>query len=223
VAHVTEADTHVWTAADLLERFGPIPLRRVRLDPEPGTATEEDLLFACEREKRYCELIDGTLVEKIVGFYESCLAMAIGDWLRAHVKKNRLGVVAGEGGLVRVKSRRVRIPDVCFVSRDRLPNEGIKGIRILEGAPDLAIEVISPDNTREEMEEKLREYFDGGARQVWYFYPVPEEVRVYHSADRFDVYRKGDAVPGGDVLPGFSLPVREVFEEAREYTKRTER
>jgi Uma2 family endonuclease len=155
------------TAADLLERLGGIAPDRLRLRPAPGTATEQDLLDVYDREKCRCELVDGVLVEKAMGFQESALAMWLGQLLfRYYLEANDLGVLAGEAGAIRLMQGLVRIPDLSFVSWDRLPCGTLPDEPILGLAPDLAVEVLSPGNTRGEMQRKLREYFLAGVRLV---------------------------------------------------------
>ena len=119
---IVESDLGIWTAADLVAHFGPIPLDRVRHDPLPGMATEADLLRINERHEALCELIDGVLVEKAVGNYESMLAVILGRFLSSFVAEHDLGVVLGADGMLRLRSGLVRLPDVSFVSWDRLPD-----------------------------------------------------------------------------------------------------
>src|SRR5205823_12121176 len=86
------------TAAEWLDDLGDVPLERIIFDPWPGTATEEDLLRKVEVEKHLCELVNGTLVEKPVGFYESQVAVALSHFLLSFVIPRRLGGVSGEAG-----------------------------------------------------------------------------------------------------------------------------
>src|SRR5205823_6118365 len=86
-----------------LHELGDVPLSRVIFDPWPGTATEQDLLTFVERDKRLCELIDGTLVEKPVGFEESQIALWLGHLLLMWIAPRQLGAVTGEAGTVRMK------------------------------------------------------------------------------------------------------------------------
>ena len=80
--------------------------------------------------------------------------------------------------------------------------------------PDLAVEVISKFNTRQEMDRKLQEYFAAGVRLVWYVYHSPRrEVRVYVSPTECSVVREGETLDGGEVLPGFRLSLSELFTE----------
>jgi Uma2 family endonuclease len=109
------------TVADLLESLGDIPPERVRMRPHPGTATEDDVLAILAREKRLCELVDGVLVEKPVGFDESRMASEIIVALVLYLRAHDLGTVAGEAGMLRLLPGLVRIPDVSFVSWARLP------------------------------------------------------------------------------------------------------
>ena len=200
------------TTADLLERFGPMPDGRIRTEPPPGTATEQDVIDIEARESRLCELVDGVLVEKTVGYYESYLAVQLGYFLAGFVRRHRLGVVAGEAGMMRLSAGLVRIPDVSFVSWNRFPGRRVPRVPIADLAPDLAVEVISPSNTAREMERKLQDFLAAGVRLVWYVYPRPQEVHVY-TAERHDVLTIEQELSGGDVLPGFVLPLRQLFEE----------
>ena len=200
------------TVADLLELFGPMPAGRIRTNPPPGTATEQDVVDIEARESRLCELVDGVLVEKTVGVYESYLAVEISGLLREFVKRHGLGFVVGEAGMMRLAAGLVRIPDVSFVSWDQLPERRVPRVPIANLAPDLAVEVISPSNTVREMERKRRDFLAAGVRLVWYVYPGPQEVHV-HTAERHDVLTIDQELSGGDVLPGFALPLRRLFEE----------
>jgi Uma2 family endonuclease len=199
------------TVADLLEKLGGVPPERVRLQPLPGTATEEDLIAIQDREKRNCELIDGVLVEKPLGYPESLLAawiiVLLGDYIRQH----DVGTIAGESGATRLMPGLVRIPDVSFVSYDRLPDRAALSEPILGLAPDLAVEVLSPSNTKREMDLKVREYFLAGVRLVWLVDPGKRTVRVYTAPDQSVRLTEGQVLDGGDVLPGLRLPLREVF------------
>ena len=203
------------TAADLLERFGPMPAERIRTSPPPGTATEQDVINMEERESRLCELADGVLVAKALGVYESFLAMEIGGLLREFLKRNGLGFVVGADGMMRLAPGLVRIPDVSFVSWNQLPGRRVPRVPIADLAPELAIEVTSASNTAQEMERKLQEYLAAGVRLVWYVLPLSQEVRVY-TAGQHDVLTIDQELSGGDVLPGFVLPLRQLFEEPEE-------
>jgi len=110
-----------WTIADVLEHLGGIPLSRARAVPPPGTATEKDVLEAESRWGCICELVDGVLVEKTTGYYESLVAMLLGRLLGDFVEKHGLGVVLGEAGTLRILPTQVRIPDLCVIRWERFP------------------------------------------------------------------------------------------------------
>lgn len=199
------------TLADVLT--DDIPAARVVLIPTPGTATEADAEAILLREKRLCELVDGVLVEKAMGFYGSNLACILIQLLRNFVAPAKLGTVTGEGGTVQLAPRSVRIPDVAFFSRNRFLG-GRPSRPIPELVPDLAVEVLSKSNTRGEMERKLRDYFASGVRLVWYMDPEKRHVSVYEAVDRVTVLDESGTLDGGAVLPGFRLRVADWFAEA---------
>jgi Uma2 family endonuclease len=210
----TPSPTRFATVADLLDQLGGVPAERVRLHPWPGTAEEKDVIEAEERENRLCELIDGVLVEKTMGFFESWLAAALIILLGDFATRNRLGIVTGADGTIRLAAGLVRIPDVSFVSWDRLPGGKIPREPIPDLAPDLAVEVLSKSNTKREMERKLRDYFDAGVRLVWFIEPEDRTARVYTAIDRVESIGEDGALEGGDVLPGFRIPLRDLFARA---------
>jgi Uma2 family endonuclease len=203
------------TLADLLDALGDIPPYRVRFHPLPGMATQKDVLAARMSPKRQLyELVDGVLVEKAMGYKESILALFLGWKLAEFVDARDLGVVAGEAGLVRLVAGLVRIPDVSFVSWDRLAGQKIPDDPIPDLAPDLAVEVLSPGNTPKEMQRKIQEYFAAGVRLVWIVDPVKRTVAVYTAPDQLTVLTEDQTLDGGAVLPGFTLPLRQLFARA---------
>ena len=198
-------------AAQWLRALGDVPPERIIFDPLPGTATEADLLRLVERDKRLCELIDGTLVEKPVGYYESLVAGLVITYLNQFVLPRNLGAVTGEAGMMRLTGGRVRMPDVAFVSRERLPKtrEPIPTL-----APDLAVEVLSEGNTPAEIDQKLREYFQSGTRLAWVIDPATRTAAVYHApGEPAAVLTEADALDGAPVLPGFRLPLADLFRD----------
>jgi Uma2 family endonuclease len=197
------------TMADLLEQLH-VPPERILLRPPPGEATEEDLL----KTPRLCELIDGVLVEKAMGWYESRLAAVLIGLLESFLETNKLGIVLGEGGLMRVDLGQVRVPDVAFYSWSQFPNQLLPLGQILDLVPDWAVEILSPTNTKKEMERKRREYFAGGAKLVWEVYPEKKIVKVFTAPEEVATIDENGILDGGPALPGFTLPVREWFTRA---------
>lgn len=202
------------TIADLLDRLGSIGPERVWLRPTPGTATEQDVIDVEARENRLCELVDGTLVEKAVGFYESRLAAMLIQLLGNYADETDRGIVTGEAGAMRLMPGLVRIPDVSFVSWGRLPGRELPADPIPDLAPDLAVEVLSEGNTAAEMQRKVREYFQAGVRLVWLLDPIARQATVYTSPRRSRVVHENETLEGGKVLPGFELPLRQWFARA---------
>jgi Uma2 family endonuclease len=209
---IATTESEIPTIADLLAELGDIPPHRVLLRPYPGTATEQDIIdIHARHHKRLCELVDGVLVEKAMGFEESMLALLLGSFLINFVRQHDLGIVAGADGTLRLRPGLVRIPDVSFVSWARLPERRSPGKPIPDLAPDLAVEVLSKSNTLQEMERKLREYFQAGVRLVWYIDPEARTVEVFTAVDWSTMLDESQTLDGGDVLPGFALPLCELF------------
>lgn len=199
-------------AAQWWDALGRVPLERILLDPPPGTATPDDVTRLDNHEDRLCELYYGTLVEKTMGYVESGIGMNIGSVLRDFVRSGRLGIVTGADGMIRLLGHQIRIPDVAFVSRERLPGGVVPDKPIPDLVPDLAVEVLSDSNTRREMENKLREYFTAGVRLVWYVDPVQRTIDAFTSPTDIHRLSEADILTGGEVLPGFEVKVAELFE-----------
>jgi Uma2 family endonuclease len=199
------------TVADVLGHVGGVAADRVRMNPMPGTATEQDLLDLHARENRLCELVDGVLVEKSMGSYEAYLAAYLVELIGAFVRKHRLGIVMGPDGALMLASSLVRIPDVSFISFQQKPADAFRMHAIARLYPDLAIEVLSVSNTPQEMNRKLRDYFKAGSRQVWFVDSQKKQVSVYAAPESCVTYSEFDKLTGGDLLPGFELSIRDLF------------
>jgi Uma2 family endonuclease len=201
------------TVADVLHALGDIDANRILWQPLPGTATVKDAVRINESKTQpLVELVDGVLVEKPMGFPEALLATLISRLIGNLVEANNLGVVLGADGMLRLSPKLLRIPDVSYISWATLngviPNAAAPLI-----APDLAVEVLSPGNTKSEMERKCREYFDAGTMAVWLVDPKKKIVTVHKSPENSIVLSVIDTLDGGDVLPGFSLNVKSLFGE----------
>lgn len=195
--------------AQWLDALGGVPLSRILFDPWPGTATEADLLYMVDHEKRLCELVDGTLVEKPLGYWEGVIAARIIVLLAAYVDARDLGIVSGADSTLRMKSGRIRLPDVSFVAKARLPRtrEPVPTL-----APDLAIEVLSESNTAAEMRQKLAEYFQSGTRLAWLVDPTRRSVAIYVAPeDSPSIVSEAETLDGGAVLPGLTILVADMF------------
>jgi Uma2 family endonuclease len=211
------------TLADLLEQLGDIAPERIRANPPPGTATEKDVLDIRRREKRLYELVDGVLVEKAMGFLESSLACDLIYLLTAFLKTHDLGFLAGPDGAVRLMPRLVRIPDISFIAWKQLPTRERPRDAIAGLAPALAVEVLSKGNTDKEIARKVREYFLSGVQLVWVVDEKQRTVKVYTAPDQSVLLTEEQTLDGSDVLPGLSLPLREIFAGAPPVSSTTPR
>jgi Uma2 family endonuclease len=203
------------TVADLLHRLGDIPAERILMKPPPGTAEEQDVIDLLHgANKRICELVDGVLVEKPMGFREGFLALVVGHLLLQFLEEHDLGLPGGPDSPVRLRLGLVRLPDVCFVSWDRLGGDELPEDAISKVIPELAIEILSKSNTPREIELKLQEYFQAGVLLVWVIDPRKQTAESYTSPTRKKQAAKDGVLDGGKVLPGFKLSLKELFARA---------
>lgn len=211
------ASCHLMTAADvpaLLRALGDIPPERLILNPLPGTATEADVIRLVEGDdKVLCELVDRTLVEKPVGFHEARIAAAIIVALGTFVRDHRLGIVAGADAMLQMTGGNVRLPDVTFVAWADLPGGKLPREAIGRFPATLAVEVLSPSNSKTEMRRKRQEYFASGTKLVWEFDLKLRSVSIFTAPEEVQTLGTDGALEGGNILPGFVLPLATFFEE----------
>jgi Uma2 family endonuclease len=164
------------------------------------------------------EVIDGRVVEKTMGAYECWLASVIFGALDPHNTANPIGRVVQEMIFdLRPYVERERRPDVAFVSFARWARtQGIPRARSWAVVPELAVEIVSLTNTADEVAGKLEEYYKAGVILVWVVYPGQSKVYAYTSTTTVRVLALGDELDGGDVLPGFRLPLQDLFDKAGE-------
>lgn len=202
------------TLQDLVDRLGGIPLSRVMVNPPPGQATEADVIEIRRRKNRLCELVDGVLVEKPMGYRESMLAGAILALLRGFVIPRNLGIVTGADGTIKLFPGLVRIPDVAFASWNRIPGGRVPEEPIPQLAPDLAVEVLSESNTEGEMERKRQEYFAAGVDVLWLVDPDLRTVTVHERGeDSFRIYDQTQTIDNLVFLRGFHVVLADLFSE----------
>ena len=174
--------------------------------------TAEELLRMPDDGFRY-ELVEGELRRMSpAGHNHGRIAMRLAVPLGKFIADNNLGAVyAAETGF-KLKSNpdTVRAPDVSFIRRERVEEIGeTEGFWM--GAPDLAVEVNSPGDRVSEVEEKVQEWLNGGARLVWVVSPKLRVVTVYRSLTDIVTLTEKDTLDGGEVVPGFQFPVAELF------------
>ncbi|MBM4031974.1 MAG: Uma2 family endonuclease [Planctomycetes bacterium] len=159
-----------------------------------------------------CELVRGELIMgSPPGYGHGSVEVRISKALAIFVEAKGLGeVVGGEPGFIIARNPdTVRAPDVAFIRAERVPKR--ERARFYQGAPDLAVEVISPSDRASEVNAKVQDWLDAGCRMVWVVDPETETVAVYRSRTQVEVLGISDTISGGDVLPGFSLPVAQAF------------
>jgi Uma2 family endonuclease len=206
----------VRTVADLLERLGGIPPERVRFQPLPGTATEQDAIgVSGNRDHHLCELIDGTLVERAMGTREALLASLVVYYFWTYLDENDLGIALGADGMLRLWPGRIRIADAAFISWEKLPADELPPQRVATISPDLAVEVLSEGNTAAEMAQKLKDFFQAGTRLAWIIDPKSRTAEVYTSPTECKHVGRSGTLLGADVLPGFKLPLSKLFARAK--------
>lgn len=141
------------------------------------------------------------------------VVIKIGALVLTFVESHDLGEVMTEAGfLLATNPDTVRAPDIAYVAKSRIP--ATQG-EYYPFAPDLAIEVVSPANTDDEIAEKIAQYFAAGARQVWVIYPRARVIYVYRSAKEVTIFDVNDTLEGGDLLHGFAVSVRDIFAQLK--------
>jgi Uma2 family endonuclease len=188
-------------------------------EASPTKTYTPDELASMPDGKRF-ELVGGHLVERKMGNESSLIGGRIYVILFAFVSTHRLGKLfpADAGFQCFADDRdRVRRPDVSFVRAGRLPGDRpSRGFDRI--APALVVEVVSPGDTAEEVQEKVHEHLGAGVRLVWVVYPSTRTLRVHRprsaTAGSGSDLSEDDVITGEDVLPGFSCPVGEFFDDA---------
>ena len=146
------------------------------------------------------------------GFEHGAVIMNLAVPLGHHVKANNLGVVLGAetGFKIETNPDTVRAPDIAFVRLDRIPPTG-RPVEFWRGAPDLAVEVLSPGDTVYQVEEKVADYLSAGTSMVWVINPKRHTVHLHRSHAQTQTLTENDTLDGQDVVPGFRLSVAEIF------------
>jgi Uma2 family endonuclease len=184
------------------------------LKTEKKVWTDEEFM-ALPKDGHHYEIVNGELVDMgssgaLHGYVCSLLVAA----LASYVLPKKLGVILDSSTAFKMKNGNRRSPDISFFAKERLQGMTELPTGFLDGAPDLAIEVLSPGNTVEEIHDKLVEYFENGTRLVWIIHPSEHYILVYRSAQEPDRLLKSvDSLDGEDLVPGFTLPVAELFQK----------
>ena len=206
------ADPDVATLADHLHALGDVDPALVLWHPFPGTATEADWLAS---DVKLVELFDATLVRKPMGMRESVLAWALAKWLERWFEATGGGVFSQPDGGFRLAPGVIRMPDASFTAWPSLPNDTAHLEPVGDYAPDLAVEVLSKWERPGAIRRKRLEFFAAGTKLVWHVDPRAETVAVYTGPDDCTTLTRTDTLDGGDVLPGFALPLEALFGDPR--------
>jgi Uma2 family endonuclease len=173
-------------------------------------ATEEDLLRTPRDGHKY-ELVDGTIRMSPAGGRHGSVCVALAAVVHAFIRERALGLAFDSSTGFRFPRGNVRLPDLAFVSKDRLV-DGRAPVGFVDVVPDLAVEVLSPDDRKREVLDKVGEYLEAGVRLVWVIDPGARTAAVYRSLT--DVRQLGleGVLDGEDVLPGFACPLADILD-----------
>jgi Uma2 family endonuclease len=174
--------------------------------------TEEELMALPDDGRKY-ELVNGEIVTSNAGIEHEFIGIRLSNPLWDFVREHRLGIVCGSSAGYWMKSGNLRLPDVSFIAKERLQGLRYAPKKFFQGAPDLVVEILSPSDTVESLHEKIVEYFESGTRLLWVLNPEEQTVLVYHSPQPDRLLRPGDFLDGETIIPGFSMPVGELFAE----------
>ncbi len=187
-------------------------MREMIADSPTKLITGEELLAMGDIGR--CELIDGRIVPMSpTGGEHAYIEFYVGAELSNFARSKKLGwVLGGEVGIyIRRQPDRVRGADVAFISKSRSPRRPAKGF--LDVAPELVIEIMSPDDRWQEVQQKLEEYFQIGVQWVWIVEPENKAVFVYRSSTEAQKIGESGMVQGEGILEGFTLNVANLFSD----------
>jgi Uma2 family endonuclease len=179
-------------------------------DTQERLYTADDL-FHMPTDGKHYELIRGELIEMApTNGSHGVLTFEFAALLRNHIRAHKQGQGFGAetGFKLSENPDTILAPDVAYISAEHAKPLTDK---FVDGAPDLAIEVVSPGNSANEINEKTALYFHAGTRQVWIVYPNTRTIYVYTSATKVTILSGADILDGSDVLPGFRLPLTDLF------------
>jgi Uma2 family endonuclease len=188
--------------------------------PSPDSITAEEFWemqpqFPHER----TELVNGKVIRMApAGGEHGVEAFTIGLLLGSYVRERKLGVMCAAETGFRLDRGNVRAPDAAFISNARLENNRdkmggkLRTEKFWPFAPDLAVEVVSPGDSAQDVAAKVRDWFVGGVQMVWIIYPKQQNVHVFAAPDTWLIVEASDSLDGGEIVPGFSCRVQEIFE-----------
>jgi len=178
----------------------------------PALMTADDVLRMPNPKDLRLELVRGELMTMApAGFDHGAKGGLLHGRLWSYVTLHRLGIVptSDTGYILSRDPDTMRCPDTSFVSAARIPKEPVMGF--FPGSPDLVVEVLSPTDSLDEMQDKVADYLFAGTKLVWVVSPGRKSVTVYRPGQKPEWLGVGETLSGEDVVPGFSLPVADIF------------
>lgn len=171
--------------------------------------------MALDRDGHRYEIVNGELIDRgNLGAKNGYICSSLMSLLGGYVRIQNLGAMFNSSTAFKMKLGNKRSPDISFMAKERLQGLDEMPDGFLEGAPDLAVEILSPSNTVEEIDSKLVEYFENGSRLVWVVNPKQKYVLVYRSAEEPDrLLKSADSLDGEEIVPGFTLPISDLFQK----------
>ena len=174
--------------------------------------TADELLRMPDDGRRY-ELIEGELIEMApAGGRHGNIGVRIVGFLFQYIYKTNLGELFGAdtGFFLQRDPDTVRAPDAAFIAMERIPPDGIPS-GFIDTIPDLVVEVVSPSDRAGQVQAKIEQWIEHGVKLVWLVHPEQRSITVYRSLSEVHVLHEGDTLTGGQVLPGFSCAVSDIF------------
>jgi len=175
--------------------------------------TFEEVYILNSKGGRY-ELVDGRLVEKMgANFSHGQIILKLGGQLQAYAEAQGLGNVSTDAGYIlrRLPKRLLRFPDISFVTKSRMPAEGVPIKGYWEFVPDLAIEVVSAFDLMNDVFELAGQYIEVGVKEVWLIVPAAQTVTIFRSFEEQRLLTLRDKLEGGEMLKGFEIAVQQLF------------
>ncbi|MEN3000702.1 MAG: Uma2 family endonuclease [Armatimonadota bacterium] len=170
--------------------------------------TEQDLL-AMPNDGRKYELVNGRIQAVPTGGRHGKIGYRLACRIGMAAPKHLEGFDSGTG--FRMVGGNIRSPDLALMDRNRLP-EGEPPVDFINGAPDLAVEIVLPSENLQDLYQKVAEYFESGSREVWLLFPERKQVYRYKAPLEIEVLHENNILTGGDLLPEFKVRVGELFE-----------
>lgn len=184
----------------------------MEVSPAYKVWTEEELMALPEAPVKY-EVVQGELIMTPIRLPHELVIPALAEHLRRYVRIQKLGFVAGPDLGCWMRNGNLRCPDLSFISRERLKRLVRKPAGFLHGAPDLAVEVLSPSDSLGAVRAKGHEYFDSGCQLCWIVDQFSRTVLVIRPDGSETLLHEDETLDGEDVVPGFSLPITSLFED----------